>query len=173
MTDDTKRSLVFLSIAVLFLAFSAVLSACQVEDWIEVEVPADVASAIGSREKIAVSQADSAWEDWQAWVQLESKQFARSIDEGWGKVGTIRSLTELGIQIGSDTAASFPGGALIASGLAMAGGLFLRRPGDKRRMRVESDKAYNDGLQKGQRISQSMLDAMEALRDQPAESETE
>jgi len=173
MTDDTKRSLVFLSSAALFLGLSALLTACQVEDWIEVEVPADVATAIGTRETIAVSQADSAWEDWQAWVQLESKQFARAIDEGWGKVGTIRSLTDTGIQIGSDAASVLPGGAIIASVLSLAGGLFLRRPGDKRRQRVESDKSYNEGLQKGQRISQSMLEAMEALRDRPAESETE
>jgi hypothetical protein len=145
------------------LMTASVVSGCQVEDFIKVKVPNGVQGAIETEPKITVAESDAAWDDWVAWVERNSRQFAESIDDGKQAADVIRSLTETGIAIGQDAAATLPGGALISTGLALVGGLFLRRPGDAKRTAKEKEASYNAGLDKGrdllaQTVSKNLLE---------------
>ena len=151
------------SLAVLLLA--SALSACQIDDLVSVDVPAGVATAIDVEPRIAVSATDDAWEDWTAWVDRESKRFANAIDDGQRTVGVLTSLTETGISIGQDAASTLPGGAILGSGLALLGGLFLRRPGDDRREREAAEESYNAGLDRGRKMSQDIAAGIQALAE--------
>lgn len=159
--QDNRRAAWLMVGALTVLLAASVLSACQVEDLIKIDVPEDVAKAIGSEERIPVSRSSEAWEDWVAWVDRESERFAERIDEGQEVAGVIRSLTETGLQIGQDAASTLPGGAAIATVLAGLGGLFLRRPGDQKREALEKEASYNAGLEKGR----DLAEGLEALRE--------
>ena len=162
--ENRKAStMIVASICVLLLA--SALSACQVEDLVKVDVPDDVATAIDSKPRISVSDSAAAWEDWQAYVERESRRFADEIDRGQEIAGVIRSLTETGIGIGQDAASTLPGGAILGSGLALLGGLFLKRPGDKRREAIERDESYRAGLLKGREVAKAVEDGLSAFRN--------
>jgi hypothetical protein len=88
----------------------------------------------------------------------------RSIDKGAEVAGFLRSLSETGLQIGQDAASTLPGGALISAALAGLGGLFLRRPGDANRERLEKEASYRAGLEKGQKLAEAAVDAVSIIK---------
>jgi hypothetical protein len=77
----------------------------------------------------------------------------------------LRSLSETGLQLGQDAASTLPGGALISAALAGLGGLFLRRPGDANRERMEKEASYRAGLEKGRQIAETTMQAVEVIKD--------
>ena len=163
--EKNRRAAILISSSIGVLLLAATLSACQIEDLVKVDVPKDVAEAIGSEERIPVSSSSEAWEDWVAWVDRESSRFADRIDQAQETAGVLRSLTETGLQIGQDAASTLPGGAAIATVLAGLGGLFLRRPGDAKRDRLEKEASYNAGLEKGREIAAGLEDLRAGLSE--------
>ena len=161
---ENRRAAVLIVGAAGFLLLAATLQACQVEDLVKVNVPPDVAAAIDSEDRIAYSQSLDAWDDWQAYVERESAKFARSIDKGAEVAGVLRSLSETGLQLGQDAASTLPGGALISAALAGLGGLFLRRPGDANRERLEKEASYRAGLEKGKELAEATMAAVAVVK---------
>tara|TARA_Y100001937_G_scaffold88533_1_gene119725 strand:- start:105 stop:632 length:528 start_codon:yes stop_codon:yes gene_type:complete len=151
--------------AITALAITSILSACQIQDIVRVDVPAGIQQAIDLEPRISVSDSGAAWEEWVAWVDRNSSRFSDEIDRGQATAGLIASLTDTGLALGKDAASTLPGGAFISTGLALMGGLFLKRPGDKAKERAEAEKSYNAGLEKGQRISTSVLAGIESLKE--------
>lgn len=144
---ENRRAAMLISGSMLVLLIASTLSACQVEDLIKVKVPEGVAQAIETEPKIPVSETEDAWGDWQVWVERESGKFAKEIDKGNETAAIIRSLAETGIQIGQDAASTLPGGAFLSTALALTGGLFLRRPGDRKREQKEKEASFRAGLE--------------------------
>ena len=161
---QNPKAATFLVCAVGFLLLSSTLSACSIEDLVKVDVPKNVATAIESPESIPVSKSSEAWEDWIAWVERSSDRFAKEIDDSNRVAGVIRSLTETGLSIGQDAASTLPGGALISSGLALAGGLFLRRPGDDKKERKAAEDAYNTGMKRGKDWAEQAMKVVYAAK---------
>lgn len=158
-------TIIVTAFAVLMLA--SVVSGCQVDDWVKVKVPNDVATAIDSSDTITVADSEFAWEEWTAFVERNSEKFAAEIEDGREVVEIVRTLTETGLGLATEASAALPGGALISTGLALLGGLFLRRPGDAKREQREKEDSYNAGLAKGrdllsQTVSASLLKHREA-----------
>tara|TARA_R100000388_G_C7220648_1_gene148755 strand:+ start:191 stop:718 length:528 start_codon:yes stop_codon:yes gene_type:complete len=154
----------FIIAAISALAVTSVLSACQIQDIVKVKVPADVQSAIGSEPKISVSDSEQAWSEWVAYVDRNSTRFSDAIDRGNENAGLIRSLTDTGIAIGQDAASTLPGGALISTGLALMGGLFMKKPGSAKKELKASEESYKAGLEQGQRLALSVSEGLEQLR---------
>lgn len=142
--------------AISALAITSILSACQVQDLVRVDVPAGVQEAIEVEPRISLAESGLAWEEWAAWVERNSARFSDEIDAGEETAGLIASLTATGLSLGQDAASTLPGGALISTGLALMGGLFLKRPGDKRREAAERDESFQAGLEKGRTISRAV-----------------
>lgn len=151
------------SIGVLLLA--SALAACQVDDWVKVDVPDPIAEAIEVESTITVAESGAAWDEWIAYVERNSNRFAGEIDRGRETVGIITSLTETGITFGTQAASTLPGGAILSSGLALLGGLFLKRPGDAKKEQKEKEDSYNAGLAKGKVLAEDAMEAIYALRN--------
>jgi hypothetical protein len=162
---SNRRAAVVIVSAFGVLLLASALSACQIEDLIKIEIPKDVATAIDSEPSISVADSSEAWEDWEAYVERESRRFAAEIDRGREVAGVIRSLTETGISIGQDAASTLPGGAILGSGLALLGGLLLKRPGDAKKEQLEKEASYNAGIQKGHEIAENVRRGIEAFRE--------
>lgn len=166
ITLPEKRTATYAFVGLLaFFLGASVLAACQVEDLIKVDVPPEVARAVETEERVTVADSQAVWEDWVAWVDRQTSRLEQSIAEGQERVGLIRSLTEAGISIGQDAASTLPGGALISAALAGLGGLFLRRPGDATRERLEKEASYNAGLEKGRQLAGTVQEALEDLKE--------
>jgi len=144
--------------AVCVLLLCTALGACQVEDFVRVDVPQGVAEAVGTDDTVSFSEATDAWEDWIAYVDRESKRFSKEIDKGAEIVGVLRSLGETGIAFGQEAAATIPGGAFLSTGLALLGGTLLRRPGDAKREQKEKEDSYTAGLERGREIAEKAIE---------------
>jgi len=151
--------------AISALAITSILSACQLEDLVRVDVPAGVQTAIEVEPRISLAESGPAWDEWVAWVERNSARFSDEIDAGEETAGLIASLTATGIALGQDAAGGLPGGALISTGLALMGGLFLKRPGDKAKEQTEKEDSFKAGLEKGQKLASTVRESIEALRE--------
>jgi len=163
LKTNRRASTLFVA-AIGFLLLATTIQGCQLEDLVKVDVPKDVAAAIESDDRISYSDSSDAWDDWQAYVDRESAKFAKNIDKGAEVAGLLRSLSETGLQIGQDAASTLPGGAIISAALAGLGGLFLRRPGDANRERLEKEASYRAGLEKGKQIAESTMEVVKAVK---------
>jgi len=163
--SENRRATYLVLGAFVVLLLASALAACQIEDLVKVDVPPDVAAAIDRPDSIPVSASTAAWDDWVAYVERQSRRFAESIDRGEEIAGVLRGLTETGIAIGQDAAATVPGGAFLSTALGLLGGLFIRRPGDADRERREKEASYNAGIERGRDIATSVAQSVEALRE--------
>lgn len=161
LLKNNRTAAIFITCSVLTFLLVSVLAACDLDDVIRVKVPEGVAKSIEVEESITLAESDVAWDEWLAWVERQSSRFATEIDRGNEIAGVLRSLTETGIQIGQGAAATLPGGAFLTSGMALLGGLFLRRPGDAKREQREKEASYNAGLEKGQMIADAVKQAID------------
>jgi len=161
---ENKRAAWTISALVGFLLLSATLQACQLQDMIKFEVPPKVAESIEVEGRVPVSKSEEVWQDWSDFVEKQNKRLEAAIGSASERLAIIESLTETGISLGQDAASTLPGGALISSGLALMGGLFLKRPGDKKREKEQTDASYEAGLKKGREIAQAAAEAIRALK---------
>jgi len=161
-TNRRASALLVAAIGVMLLATT--LQGCKLEDLVKVDVPKDVAAAIKSEDRISYSDSPAAWDEWQAYVDRESSKFAKNIDKGAEVAGFLRSLSETGLKISQDAASTLPGGAVISAALAGLGGLFLRRPGDANRERLEKESSYRAGLEKGKELAEATMEVVAAVR---------
>jgi len=132
--------------SVVFLLFASAVSGCQVDDFVKVDVPNGIVEATASEPTIPLAKADATLEDWKAYVERNTRQFADEIDRGAETAAVIRSITETGISVIDGASSTLPGGAIVSTGLALLGGLFLKRPGEEKRIRTEKENSYNAGL---------------------------
>lgn len=149
MIDGIKKQpvgMILIACSVVFLLLASAVSGCQVEDFVKVDVPNGIAEATASEPTIPLSKADATFEDWKAYVERNTRQFTEEIDRGAETAAVIRSITATGISVIDGASSTLPGGAIISTGLALLGGLFLKRPGEEKRIRTEKEDSYNAGL---------------------------
>jgi hypothetical protein len=157
---DNANGLVMLVMALSIVGVLWVMSGCSLGDLIQVEVPRDVAKAIGTPSSIKLSQSDQAWEDWTAYVEKGSRQFSDNIADANYTFGVIQAFAQTGIEAGSTAALGLgPGGALIGTLLAFGGGLMLKKPGTDTTVRKEKEDSYNKGVEIGKRLAEEALRA--------------
>jgi hypothetical protein len=150
MIQNAKKQPIALTLIICsfaFLLLASAVSGCQVEDFVKVDVPNGIAEATASEPTIPLSKADATLEDWKAYVERNTRQFTDEIDRGAETAAIIRSITETGISVVDGASSTLPGGAIISTGLALLGGLFLKRPGEEKRVRTEKEDSYNAGLE--------------------------
>lgn len=159
--EQNRKASVLICGALLAMLVASALSACSLEDMIDFDVPPKVAAAIDVSESEPVSMSAQVWEDWEAWVEKESRRLADSISESEKTLGVLRSLSETGLSLGQGAASTLPGGALISSALALAGGLFLKRPGTDKEVSKEKERSYKAGIEEGQKIATQVTEALQ------------
>ena len=133
-----------LLMAVLFVSIANV---CQLEDIVRFDTPADVQEAIKVEASVPMSQADMVWEEWQAYVKRNTDRLQLEIVNGRERAAMLLSFVDMGVQAASGPLSTLPGGAFLVGGLSLLTGLFLKRPGDKKREQAAIDKAVQEASQ--------------------------
>ena len=144
------------SSALLILGVCLAAQGCVLQKMVHFDVPGDVQTAISVEENPTLSDADYVWNRWQSWVQLNSEQLSRGIENSKERVSMIESVTAMGIGALGEVSNSFPGGALLFSGLSLATGLFIKRPKEDKIVAKEKEDSYNAGLEKGKELAKTI-----------------
>ena len=142
-----RRAVIFISVAALGAFALAALGACNLQDFVEVDIPKGARAALGIPidERITVADSEQIWTDWLDWVDRESVRLSREIDEGWHRYEVMSDLASMGFDALEGQVAGVPFGPFIVAGLGGLGGLFLKRPGDRKREQNREVAAYRAG----------------------------
>ena len=133
------------------------MSGCSLDDVIKVNVPRGVQSATRTPSSIKLSEAEYTWEEWQNFVEINTAQFQSEIDDANQVWGVAASVVNIGADSASGPLSQLPGGAALVSGLSLATGLFLRRPGDAKREAKEKERSFNAGLAQGKALIETAI----------------
>ncbi len=142
-----RRAVVFVALAALGASALAALGACNLQDFVVVDVPKGARAAldIPADERVTLAQSEQIWADWLEWVDRESVRLSRELDEGWKRYEVIHGLASMGFDALEGQVAGVPFGPFIVAGLGGLGGLFLKRPGDRKREANREIAAFRAG----------------------------
>ena len=142
------------SIAVMFISLAAY--GCQISDLIRVDVPNDVKTAVGIEGNVTLTQIPDVWDDWQDYVEKNTKRLEAESERSYELLGFINSATNIAIGAAEGAASSFPGGALLIGLLSGAAGLYMKKPGTDRVIAKEKEASYNAGLEKAKALAEAL-----------------
>lgn len=131
--------------AVIVGAMTAI-AGCQVDDLIKFQTPAGVQRSIDVEEWVPVSKAATTFDEWQKFVELNTTRMQSSVEDGRERVALVASITDMGVQAASGPLSTVPGGAILVGALSMAAGIFVKRPGDKKREAEAIKKAVEEAV---------------------------
>tara|TARA_R110001592_G_scaffold103047_1_gene290367 strand:- start:981 stop:1451 length:471 start_codon:yes stop_codon:yes gene_type:complete len=136
----------FIGFAVVVAGFVSLLQGCDLATFVRVKVPAAVQEAIGVPDSVSYAEAESAWNEWKLFVQINSDRMASEIEAGRERFELLQSVANTGLEALGENASLFPGGGLLVGVLGGVGGLFVRRPGDKKKMVQAVQKGFQEGV---------------------------
>lgn len=137
------------------------IQGCDLESMMHFDVPGDVQTAIKVEPNPTLSDAEYVWERWQNWVEMNSEALLRGMEDSKERADMIRNVTAMGVGALGEASNAFPGGALLFSGLSLATGIFLKRPGEDKKVSKEKEESYNAGIEKGQEIAKAVKDLVD------------
>ena len=136
--NDNKGSLTMFGLSIAMIVVSVSVSGCQLDQFIQVDVPRGVQSATASEATVPLSDSDLLWAEWTSFVEKNTDALRARIGSANSQYAMVASITSMGL----DTATSAAG----ATGL---GGLFLKKPGTDKMIRKEKEASYNKGVKVG------------------------
>lgn len=136
----------FLGLAVVVAGVLAMLQGCDLATLVRVKVPEPVQEAIGVPESVSYANAEAAWNEWKLYVQINSDRLAAEIDAGRERFELLQTVANTGLEALTENAALVPGGGVLVGVLGGLGGLFIRRPGDKKKMVEAVQKGFQEGV---------------------------
>lgn len=129
------------------------LQGCNLASFVKVAVPQDVKLAVVDVEyldhPITLDEADEIWVDWNLYVTTNTNKLRAAIADAEDRYAVLKQFTDLGVGALGESAGGLPGGALLLSGLSLVTGLFLKRPGEDKRVAAEKEASYNKGFEVG------------------------
>lgn len=145
----TNRGLTY-SLAGLIIVVLVVATAagCQLEDLVRFSTPEGVQGAIAVEATVPVSKADQVWTDWQHFVATNTERLQAEITNGRERAAVLMSIVDTGIAAASGPISTLPGGAIAVGAMSLLTGLFLKRPGDRKREAEAIAKAVEDATAK-------------------------
>jgi hypothetical protein len=159
-TDSKWTHVIFGLIAIAMIGGATFISGCSLGDIVKSRVPNGARGFEGGN---ALPQTPSHNESLEAYAQFRSS--VEVIDEQWREnlaasgevIGAITAFGNTAIsQLGESPIAMTPIGGVAIGGLGMLWGLFIRKPGDGKKI----DESYDDGLKAGREaVAQGVLAA--------------
>jgi hypothetical protein len=152
----THPVLVVTIIVFAFIGMVA-LQGCNLASLVPVNVPPAVKTAVNipQDDRVALDSADAVYEEWVAYVNLNTRKFETAIEDANERYLVLKQLTDIGLKTAGEHASGIPGGAILLSGLSLLGGLFLKRPGEDALVAKEKRDSYNKGLEVGATITKA------------------
>lgn len=144
----------------LVLVTCLAVQGCDLQKMVKVDVPEGVQQSVPVGEEVPLSESEYAWDQWSNWVEANSEAFARNIEDGRSRLALIENLTAMGMGALGEVSSTFPGGAVLFSGLSLLTGWFLKRPGEDKVVAKEKEDSYNAGLAKGKELAEAIQEAI-------------
>jgi hypothetical protein len=169
MTTEKARIILMASMLGIVSIGLVIAQGCDLRSMVGVDVPQDVKATIARGpedvdREYTLKDIDFVVTQWKSYVELNNAYLESAIKDARERYELTSTLVNMGITLGSETASTLPGGAIIVSGLSLLTGLFLKRPGEDKRVSKEKEDSYNAGLEEGRRIAAAVK---EALTDKP------
>lgn len=172
MIDLIKQNRVAASLVILTIVVAlalATLSGCDLRKMVELDVPPAVAQSIDPAGALpgpgvepkdyTLADADRIVEDWRRFVDTATRQLEASIDAANERHAVLASVVDLGVATVNEIAPTLPGGAFLVGGLSLLTGLFLKRPGEDKRVAKEKEDSYNAGIEKAKATILGMIES--------------
>ena len=144
--NEKKKWILFASICVLGLLVLTTVNGCDLQKMVKFDVPPAVREVTGSEKQETLANSAFVWSEWESHVKTNSDRLASSIDDANSRIAVIQNLTNLGLGVLGDNMGGIPGGAMIMSTITLLGGLFMKRPGEDKRVNKEKEDSYNAGM---------------------------
>ena len=152
-----KKAFYFGGAAALVLLVCLSVQGCDLQKMVKFDVPKGVQGAIDSGDAESAANAEYVWGQWQNWVENNSETLSRNIEDANSRVAMIENIVGMGMNALGEASGTFPGGALLFSGLTMATGLFMKRPGEGKAVSKEKEKSYNAGIAQGKALVEQLI----------------
>lgn len=161
-----------LGVVLSIVAFAAVIGASAISgcsglrDLISVKVPEAVQKETGATPKVSLNEAPGVRDAYAQNAVRVLAEFDASIGRGEQFYGTVASLFNTALSVGSDAASSsgLPFGGLLATGIGVLGGLFIEKPGSKAKAIAEKSNAADAAFDDGHSLALSVVNtAVESL----------
>ena len=150
-------------IALTLTVSTALLMAqgCDLRSMTSLEVPPDIKATIADDiedvdREYTLAEIDFVVGEWRSYVDRNNGYLLAAVKDAEERYALAEGLINLGVGIGSDAASTLPGGAIIVSGLTLLTGLFMKRPGEDKRVSREKEDSYNAGLEEGRRLAEAV-----------------
>jgi hypothetical protein len=127
-----RQKAIVAACAVLAVAMAAA-QGCELREWVQVDVPKGVRTAIAdSPEDIdaryTVADIDELAERWNAYVEFNHKALEGAIEDAEARYAFLHSWASIGLSAAGEAAQGFPYGGLLFGALTGAAGLFMPQP---------------------------------------------
>ena len=141
-----SKPLVFMCLAVVSgLAFTT-LEGCDLKQAVKINPPGAVRDVLNLKGRTSLADAETIWNKWEQFVTSETELLRSEISSAEHRYEVIRDLFSVSLGALDQHAAGLPGGLLITSALAGVGGLFLNKPGAKKKIREVQAKSFRQGM---------------------------
>lgn len=125
MTNKNK----YIFLGILFLiTFFLTANACNLQDFVVVDAPKAVLDIAEVEGKLTLAEADKVWEEWQFFVETNTKYFEQAVRDAENRYATLHSLFSLSLNFGTEATQGLPYGGIILSALTGVAGLMLPTP---------------------------------------------
>ena len=159
----TDKRAFYMGMSAAIVLFACLgIQGCDLQKMIKVDVPEGVQQSVPVGEQVPLSESEYAWDQWSNWVEANSEAFARNIEDGRSRLTLIENITAMGMGALGEVSNTFPGGAVLFSGLSLLTGWFLKRPGEDKAVAKEKEDSYNAGLAKGKELAETIKEATNA-----------
>lgn len=150
-------------IAITMTVITALFMAqgCDLRSMTKLEVPPDIKGLIAQGpedvdREYTLAEVDFVVTEWRSYVDRNNGYILAAVKDAEERYALAGSLIDLGVGIGTEAASTLPGGAIIVSGLTLLTGLFMKRPGEDKRVSKEKEDSYNAGLEEGRRLAEAV-----------------
>tara|TARA_R100000654_G_scaffold591_1_gene2354 strand:+ start:4525 stop:4995 length:471 start_codon:yes stop_codon:yes gene_type:complete len=149
-----KRVYLFGGLALVAGLSVSALQGCDLKTLVDVNVPPEARAAlkIPADQKVTYAEAGAVFGQWEQYVQRVTADLSEGIAGAEERYALLQSVADTGLNALSDEVSSFPGGALLVGALGGLGGLFLNKPGTKKRENKQKQVAYAHGVQAAKEV---------------------
>ena len=139
MIDYIKTNWIQLSavvVAVALVAGTFASSGCTPEEIIPQDIPSGMAKVTQTPSRQSLHQASQTYEQFTEWVSVQVRQYEQNRADKMFWADLSRSFIAFGVEAGQAgiVNSGVPGATLLATALALAGGVMLRKPGDGKKI---------------------------------------
>ena len=144
----SKKAWLIIGFCLSGIAFIAIANGCDLKDFVTVDVPPTVRTAVGvpQDERVTFNQAQVVYDDWITFVERETLWLAREMEVSERRYRTLIDVINTGWGAAEPHLSAIPGGSVIIAMLTGMMGVLIPQPGTKKKIREVQAKSFKQGM---------------------------